>query len=514
MNYPHTFPPYEHQRKEQEEYWDVPWRAWFWEQGLGKMKAGWDWALTLWQAGKINTFVVLAPQGVHRDWIEEGFKEPNPDNIYDQPLVPPMWHDKIVAKWYHGGKAGNKGHQKEMRDLFHTEEGKLAVLAMTYDSVKTERNKASGWIGGKLFATKMLKERGPAAMCLDESSYIQTPSAKVTKTMNGWGRRGGLAQFAEYRRIAEGTPVDEGPFNAYSQMQFLDRDFWDERGFSSFSSYKAHFGLFQQRELANGRKFNQLLEYRNLNELRTMIAPHMSRLEKDDVLDLPPKIHVPLRFDLSPEQWRMYKQLQEELMVMAKATGQDVESLITAELPIVNILKLYQITAGYLPFEEDEDGEPVRKVVEFKENPRLETATQWLQKKSGKVLIWCRFRRDIDLLCAALGKRAVRYDGTCDEDERAHNKQEWLKGDAQYLIPQIQAMARGHTLNITEDVMYYTNDSRLRLRRQSEDRTHRGKMKHTCTYTDMMATDTVDEKRVKDLRRKLTIAKEIIGDKQ
>lgn len=511
MHYPHTIPPYDHQRSELEDHWQEPWRALFWEQGLGKMKAGWDWALTLWQAGKIDTFIVLAPNGVHRDWIEEGFKEPSQENPYDQPLVPPIWQEQVHAEWYHGGKAGNKGHQRKMRELYAKKEG-LVVLAMSYDSAKTKKNKTSGWIGGKLFLEKMLRERR-CAFVLDEASVIQSPGSAITKTLVGYGGRGGLAKHALHRRILEGTPVDEGPFNSYPQMQFLDQNFWKDRGFASYKSFQTHFGIMTEGyNSATGKTFPQCVGYRNLEELRDILHPHSSRLLKKNVLDLPPKIHEHLRFEMSPEQWKVYRELEEQLMVMVQADGSDYESLVTAELPITNILKLYQISCGYMPFVEEQDGEPVERVRTFDENPRLENALQHLRGRSGKTVVWCRFRRDIDLLCDSLGRSAVRYDGTLDEDQRADNKREFLKGDAQFLVPQIQAMARGHTLNIAEDVLYYSNDSRLRLRRQSEDRTHRGKMKHTVLYTDMLASDTVDEKRVKALRRKLGTAEKILGD--
>lgn len=501
MKYPHTISPYNHQKKELEDHWQKPWRAIFWEQGTGKMKAGYDWALTQWQAGLIDTVIVLAPNGVHRDWVEEGFKESNPDNPYDQPLIPFVWQDQIDAAWYHGQKANNKSHQAKMHALCASQ--KFVVLAMSYDSAKTKRNR-SGWIGGELFLEKMLDER-KCAFILDEASIIQSPGSKITKTALRLGK------LAKSRRILEGTPVDEGPFNAFTQMKFLNHNFWKDHGFASYQSFKTYFGVWEQRETFIGKKkFSVCVRHRNLEELKDILKPFSSRVLKKDVLDLPAKIRQHLRFDMSPEQWKLYNKLKEELMLEFN----DGEALLTAQEPIVNVLRLYQITAGYLPYLENDDGEPIEQVHEFRENPRLETALSHLQKCSGKTVIWCRFTRDVELLSTALGKQAVTFHGPLNEDERYNNKQAWLKGDPQYLVAQIQAMARGHNLNIAQDVLYYTNDSRLRLRRQSEDRTHRGKMDFAVLYTDMIASDTVDEQRVRTLRRKLTSAETIMGDRK
>ena len=47
---------------------------------------------------------------------------------------------------------------------------------------------------------------------------------------------------------------------------------------------------------------------------------------------------------------------------------------------------------------------------------------------------------------------------------------------------------------------------------QSEDRAHRIGQKKTVTYVDLIAEDTVDEKIVKALRRKINIASEVMGE--
>ncbi len=520
LAYPHTFEPFAHQASELNDHWDTPGRAIFWEQGLGKMKAGYDWAMTLWQAGHIDTLIVVAPNGVHRDWIEEGFKpleECDMDDPYDRPLVPPMWHDQINRFFYQTKRANTQWHRQVCRDALNHKG--MAVISISYDGAKTKggyhkTNNPKGWVGGKRFLTRILRDRR-CAIILDESANIQNPSSLITKTLVGHGRHPGLCAMANWVRVMDGTPVDEGPFNVYPQMQALRKDFWHPHGMRTFQAYKSHFGIFRDLDIGRARPIAQCVGYRNLEQLHDILQDHSTRLLKSEALDLPPKQHVPIRFDMSPEQWRIYNELEENLMVEAKAEGRDVESLITAELPITNVLKLYQITCGYLPFTEDEDGEPVDRMIEFKENPRLETALQWLKTKNEKTVIWCRFTRDIELLIDALGpKNAVRYDGKIDDDEKAANKRAWLKGDPQFLVPQIQAMYSGHNLNIAPWVLYYSNDSRLRLRRQSEDRTHRGKMNFSVLYGDMMASDTVDEKRVKSLRKKKQTSDVILGDSE
>ena len=50
------------------------------------------------------------------------------------------------------------------------------------------------------------------------------------------------------------------------------------------------------------------------------------------------------------------------------------------------------------------------------------------------------------------------------------------------------------------------------IRDRSEDRAHRIGQKKSVTYVDLMADDTVDEKIVQALRKKINIASEVLGE--
>ena len=61
-------------------------------------------------------------------------------------------------------------------------------------------------------------------------------------------------------------------------------------------------------------------------------------------------------------------------------------------------------------------------------------------------------------------------------------------------------------------VIYYSNGYDLEKRLQSEDRAHRIGQKKNVTYVDILAEETVDEKIVKALRKKINIASEVMGE--
>jgi SNF2 family DNA or RNA helicase len=61
-------------------------------------------------------------------------------------------------------------------------------------------------------------------------------------------------------------------------------------------------------------------------------------------------------------------------------------------------------------------------------------------------------------------------------------------------------------------MIYYSNGYDLLLRQQSEARIDRISQKKPMTYIDILAEDTVDEKIVKALRKKVNIATQVMGE--
>jgi len=61
-------------------------------------------------------------------------------------------------------------------------------------------------------------------------------------------------------------------------------------------------------------------------------------------------------------------------------------------------------------------------------------------------------------------------------------------------------------------MIYYSNGYDLEKRQQSEARIDRIGQKKPMTYIDILAEDTIDEKIVKALRKKVNIATEVMGE--
>ena len=108
MNYKFKTPPYKHQLKALEMSWNKPYFALFMEMGTGKSKVLLDNIAMLYDAGKINGALIVAPKGVVGTWYKQEIPTHLPDHIEN---VPVLWQANI-----------NKGQSRKLGTLFKTGE--------------------------------------------------------------------------------------------------------------------------------------------------------------------------------------------------------------------------------------------------------------------------------------------------------------------------------------------------------------------------------------------------------
>ena len=103
-------------------------------------------------------------------------------------------------------------------------------------------------------------------------------------------------------------------------------------------------------------------------------------------------------------------------------------------------------------------------------------------------------------------------DTSTDDRQKAIKKIQDPESKVRFLVGTPQTGGYGITLTQAHTVIYYSNGYDLEKRLQSEDRAHRIGQKKTVTYVDLIAEDTVDNKIVKALRKKVNIASEVMGE--
>lgn len=479
--YPYKTQPYAHQRDALR--WLASggsprkYAALFMEQRTGKTKTTIDEASYLFLSGRIGALLVVAPSGVHSNWIRDEIPLHMPDEV-----------ERICIEW-RASKARQKLWPEKVRRALHRSrsEGKLLVLAINIEALITEK--------GKAVCRTLLKSR-PTMMVIDESTDIKDPGAKRTKSAKALGR------LAAYRRILSGFPDPEGPMDLYAQLSFLSPHIVGSNAAAFRSRYGQYEQVYYQRG-AGAKPVPKLVGYQNLDELQRIIDSVSFRVRRADVMDLPPKIYAKHYFDMTKEQERMYRELEQEWQTSFR-DGEEV----TAELSVVRMGRLQQIASGYVPTDNPEVEEPIRRIPGV--NARLEALKKVLADLRGEpTIIWCRWRMDTDLLMSEFKGAAFRYDGAVGAEDRERAKRGFQNGERPFFIGNPQAAGRGLTLSRAGAMVYFSHHWGLETRVQSEDR---GEGKTQTIITDIIATDSVDEKIVNRLRQKDALARPLIGD--
>ena len=285
MNYKFKTKPYKHQLKALEVSWNKSYFAYFMEMGTGKSKVLLDNMAVLYDQGKINGALIVAPKGVIGTWYDQEIPTHLPDHVESKVV---LWQALI-----------NQKQQKKLNVLF--EEGEdFHILIMNVEAFSTQK--------GVDFAYKFLSCHN-ALMAIDESTTIKNPDAKRTKNICT------LSKHAKYRRILTGSPVTKSPLDLYKQCDFLEPELL---GHTSYYTFRTRYAVMKTANFG-GRSVQIVVGYRNLEELADKLKVFSYRVLKDECLDLPPKTYMKRIIKLTPEQEKIYKQMKH--LAMAQMEG-------------------------------------------------------------------------------------------------------------------------------------------------------------------------------------------------
>ena len=470
MNYKFKTKPYAHQTTALEKSWTKKVFAYFMEMGTGKTKVAIDNMSMLYDNGKINGALIIAPKGVYKNWYSQEIPVHLAKHI--QPTTV-LWQAMI-----------NQKQQKLLNTLFKTGED-LHILIMNVEAFSTHK--------GVDFAARFLNSHN-TYMVIDESTTIKNPGAKRTKSIVGLGK------YAKYRRILTGSPITKSPLDLYKQCEFLDEYLLDH---SSYYTFRTRYAVMRKANF-NGRSVEIVVGYKNLAELSDKIKPFSYRVLKDDCLDLPKKTFMKRIITLSAEQQKVYKQMKE--MALAQLNGK----LLTTANALSQLMRLHQITCGH--FKANDGSTQTLK------NNRLNELMDLLDEVEGKAVIWAHYQYDVQTILEAIKKEygddsVVDYYGKTPNEERQDNITKFQDDPrCRFLVGTPSTGGYGITLTAASTMIYYSNGYDLEKRQQSEARIDRIGQKNPMTYIDIICEDTVDERIVKALRKKINIATEIMGE--
>lgn len=513
----------------------VAW-AYFLEQGLGKSAPAIRTIEHLYRTDKIDAVVVVAPNGVHRNWVSDELPKHS-----SMPYRALDWHSDR-----------GKGQDRALERLLAPTPGRrteLAYFSITYEAMLTPRGRKAllDFAVGEIdkFGRRVPGGKPPRferfLFVIDEASKVRNPEAQRTKKVAA------LRQFARYVRLLNGTPIGNSALDIYSQMKLLDDKFWIRHGIGSFVAFRSRFAIVKlvqvggedDREgrasheptVVHGATPEGVAAYEQLDfDLDEILTPS----EKQRVVGSPGRL-VP---DRSDPNWRPPAPDPALADAAKKTTGRTIEmvvgfreldklkemitpistrltkedsgvdlppklysrllfdlpteqrraydqlrkeymleldngTLITAPMALVRVLRLQQIACGYLPNPDDPDN-PKLFYNDDGKNARLQLLLERLEDTPHQAIIWARFTHDVDSICRALGPpKCTRYDGKVSQKERDAGIDAFKEGKKKFCVAKAASMGMGLSLPMGKSVFYYSNTEKYIERLQSEDRSHR-----------------------------------------
>jgi SNF2 family DNA or RNA helicase len=237
---------------------------------------------------------------------------------------------------------------------------------------------------------------------------------------------GSVSKYCVWRRLLTGTPVDNSPLKYYSICNVIKPGLL---GYTRVKDFQYQYANWRV-ERSNARMFERVTSYKNLDELVAKVRVFSSMVKREDCVDLPRTILIDRKFHLTPQQISLIEEV--EIREKQKTMSRD------AAVPAIQAISSGIGVEGL--------------------NPRMDALLELLEESDEKVLVWCRFVREIEMLREAIGDRAVCYYGDVSRANRQLAISKFQSDPAtRVFIGQPQAAGEGLRLSTAGYVVWYSH---------------------------------------------------------
>ena len=265
-----------------------------------------------------------------------------------------------------------------------------------------------------------------------------------------------------------GTFLLNNPLDLYLPLK------WAGFETHSFYQYRNHYCVM------GGFGGREIIGYKNLDELRTIMSKVMLRRTKGDVLDLPPKVHVNEYVEMTEEQKKLYKDVRDQIR-------DDIDKIKLHPDPLSEMLRLRQVT-GY-------PGVLSTTIAESAKMDRLEELVEEIASVGEKCIVFSQWSSMTNVIKSKLKRFNPAYiTGEVKSEERMDEIKRFQNDpDCKVIIGTIGAMGTGLTLTAASTVIFLDEPWNRALKDQAEDRAHRIGTKGTVRVVTLVTKDSVDE---------------------
>lgn len=295
-----------------------------------------------------------------------------------------------------------------------------------------------------------------------------------------------------------GTPITNKPTDVFLPLRLIDGH--SDNSYSAWCQQFCIFGGFGGKEI---------IGYKNIPYLKSILEPHMLRRLKKDILDLPEKLTQVIYVENTDYQQKLYNDIEESL-IESKMT------IVSSLNPMTAFLRLRQVNGS----PELVDSELKLDNNYLKRNAKLakllEMIDDIIEHTDEKIIVYSNWVEPLRTLYRFIVKRykVCCYTGTMPPDEReAHKNRFKTDPESRIIIGTYGALGTSHTLTVANHVFFYDETWVPSEMQQAEDRVHRPGQTNTVNLYKLITVDTVDERVHNILYTKEGISEYIVDDK-
>ena len=294
-----------------------------------------------------------------------------------------------------------------------------------------------------------------------------------------------------------GTPITSRPTDVFLPLRLVNGHMY-----TSFWKWCQKFCIY------GGFGGHEIIGYRNIPYLKSLLEPNMIRRLKKDALDLPDKVYYSEYVDITPYQNKLYNM---EVNNMLSNRSEIVKSLN----PLSQFMHLRQICESPEIYDDNISYEDTDYLKRNSKLQRLLEIVEEIHERDEKVVIFDNWVQPLHMIYYHLSKKynVCVYTGTMSDEDRNHNKEVFMKNPKYtILLGTIGALGTMHTLTAANNVIFYGEPWTAADIEQAEDRCHRiSTTKNVNIYT-LLAKGTVEERVHNIVYRKEGISNYIVDN--
>ena len=290
----------------------------------------------------------------------------------------------------------------------------------------------------------------------------------MSKNIYSQQGKGLLKVDCDCKIALSGTPILNNPLDTYMVMRWLGYET------HNMTAYKQRYCVF------GGFGGYEIVDYKNMDEIKSRFSKIQLRRLKENCLNLPPKLYETEYLELTDKQRILYNEVKNDIV-------SNIDNKDLSRNPLVRIIRLRQVTANPSIL-----SDTINDSVKY---DRCEEILSDLVKDNRKAIIFSNWVEVIKPLYQRLKhfNPALIIGETKDKVEQEKAKLN-TNPSCHCALGTIGAMGTSHTLTGADTVIFLDEPWNRGTKEQCEDRCHRIGTTHTINIITFICKNTIDER--------------------